>query len=197
MCSSVGAAGCWVWNKIFKGMYSFTCFTCFKVNIGERIWFWHDAWCSRVALWAERKFGSVEDHMIRSRVFCSWNLLLRRKLNDWEIKDMGGLMKILEAYNIGDRDREDALIWMPNEESGFSVKSLYASMEQDSEHIFPDHFVWKTLALQGSHSSCGPYGDIVTPLLTTWFEGDLLRLTGASYVIKLLKLPATSLCIVL
>lgn len=31
----------------------------------------------------------VKDHMIRSRVFCSWNIRRRRNLNDWEIEEMG------------------------------------------------------------------------------------------------------------
>lgn len=86
-----GAVGCGVWKCIFKGMDSFVKFTRFKVDDGENVLFWTDPWCSRVALCrlfpgffslAAGKTRSVKDHMIRSRAFCSWNIQLRRNLND-------------------------------------------------------------------------------------------------------------------
>lgn len=48
--------------------------------------------------------------MIRSRVFCSWDLKPRRNLNDWEIEEMGHLMVVLERYQVGDPDMENEMI---------------------------------------------------------------------------------------
>lgn len=75
-----GAIGCEVWKGICKGMDSFFRFTGFKINNGEIVSFWQDPWCEREPLCtlfpecyglAVDKHGSVKDHMIRSRVFCS------------------------------------------------------------------------------------------------------------------------------
>lgn len=92
------------------------------------------------------KFGSVKDHMIRLRVFCSWNLQLRRNLNDLEVEDMGRLFEILDDYSIGDRNLKDEHVWTLDKAGGFSVKSLCAAMDQDTAHHFPVRFVWKTLS---------------------------------------------------
>lgn len=66
----------------------------------------------------------MQEHMIRSRVFCSWDLKPRRKLRDWEIEEMRIMMDILEKYLVGDQDWEDAMIWSHDEDGRFSVSSM-------------------------------------------------------------------------
>lgn len=118
-------------------MDSFFILVFFKVNNGERVRFWHDPWCSREPLrvffpnyydLAVEKWGSVKDHLIRSRVFWSWNIRPRRNLNDWEVEEMGSLLELLEHYEIGDEDMQDEMGWNLDEEKGFTVKSMEVAL---------------------------------------------------------------------
>lgn len=70
----------------------------FKVNNGERVCFWKDPWCSDVPLCilyppllslVQNKKGMVKEYIIRTRIFCSWDLLFCRNLNDWEVEEAG------------------------------------------------------------------------------------------------------------
>lgn len=80
-----------VYGKAYsKGQNSFPTILVLK-STTERVFFWHDLWCSDEPLSrlfpscydiADCKWGSVEEHMIRSRFFCSWNSQSRRNLND-------------------------------------------------------------------------------------------------------------------
>lgn len=63
----------------------------------------------------------VNDHMVRTQSFCSWNIQLQRNLNDWEVEDISKLIEILDAYNLGDREENDERLWLLDEEKGFSV----------------------------------------------------------------------------
>lgn len=86
-----GAVGCGVWKGICKGVGSFFRYVRFRVNNGKRVRFWHDPWCGAVPLYhlfpscysmAKNKRGFMNNHMIRTRVYCSWNMQPRRNLND-------------------------------------------------------------------------------------------------------------------
>lgn len=106
----MGLMGCGVWKSILSETVDFFKHIRFKVNKGNKVLFWMDLWCTSEPLnilfscfnLALAKNGLVQDHMIRSRVFCSWDLKPRRNLNDWEIEEMGCLMDILEKYQLGD-----------------------------------------------------------------------------------------------
>lgn len=109
----------------------------FKVNKGDRIRFWLDVWCARDPLYilflscfnlARSKFGMVLEHMIRSRMLCSWDLKPRKNLNNWEIEEMGWLLGILDPVQVGDPKSEDEMIWTRDEEGGFSVKTTYEEL---------------------------------------------------------------------
>lgn len=78
-----GVAGCSVWKGICKGLGSFFRYARFWVNNGERVRFWHDPWCGVVLLYflfpscysvAKDKGVSLNYHMTRIRVYCSWNI---------------------------------------------------------------------------------------------------------------------------
>lgn len=75
------------------------------------------------------KHGSVQEHMIRSRVFCSWDLKPRRNLNDWEVEEIGRLMDTLVNSLVGDPELEDEMICISDEERGFTVKSMYETLQ--------------------------------------------------------------------
>lgn len=77
-----------MWKSISMGKENFFWF---KINNGERVRYWVDPWCDRRPLamvflscfnLTVNKGGLVKDHIIRSRVFCSWNIQPRRCLND-------------------------------------------------------------------------------------------------------------------
>lgn len=79
----VGSMGCGVWKGVYKGVGSLSRLIRFKVNNGKRVLFWHDLWCSNEPLSlslsllfpscynvAGCKWGTMEDHMIQTRVLC-------------------------------------------------------------------------------------------------------------------------------
>lgn len=81
-----------------------------KVTKGDKVLFWHDPWCSIEPLChlfsscynlSACKWGSVIEHMIRTRIFYSWNLHPRRNLNDCELDDVGMLLELSEGYHFG------------------------------------------------------------------------------------------------
>lgn len=118
---------------MYKGMNLIARFSRFKVNKGHRVQFRTNLWCSSLPLCiiflnlynlAEGKSDSIKSHMIRSRVLCSWNVRLRRNLNDWEIEDMRSLLDILENGSVGSSELEDDRVWVPDVQKGFFVRSL-------------------------------------------------------------------------
>lgn len=78
-----GLVGCAIWKGVCKGLDDFFRLIKFKVNKGNRVKFWLDAWCLRDPLCvmflacynlALSKTGLVQNHLILSRVICSWNI---------------------------------------------------------------------------------------------------------------------------
>lgn len=61
--------------------------------------------------------------MIRTRVFCSWNLRPRRNVNDWELEEVSMLLELLEGYHLGSCE-EDERVWLLDMDTGFLVESL-------------------------------------------------------------------------
>lgn len=83
--------------------------------------------------------------MVRSRVFCSWNLPPKRNLNYWEVEQMGILLEMLDQYCLGDREVEDEQLWTYDSEQGFSVKSMYLASLTPASDPFPNKFIWNHL----------------------------------------------------
>lgn len=80
-----------IWRGIAEGIGLFSRFIRFKVNNEEQVSFWYDSYCSTLPLCsffpscyklANVKRGTIRNHMIRSRVWCSWNIHPRRNPND-------------------------------------------------------------------------------------------------------------------
>lgn len=130
-------------------------FTRFKVNNGDCVQFWTNPRCSSLPLSSifpdlfnptEGKSDSVKNHMIRSRAFCTWNVRLRRNLNDWEIDDMGRLLDILENCSLGNSELEDERVWVPDAQNGFLVRSIYLAMTHEDSPQFPTRLIWHSIA---------------------------------------------------
>lgn len=83
--------------------------------------------------------------MVRSRVFCSWNIQHRRNHNDWEIQEMGRLLETLECAKIVDEGTRDELCWSLDEEKGFTMKSMYTSLCAVPESSSLGVCVWNKL----------------------------------------------------
>lgn len=141
-----GAIGCCVWKNISKGKDDFFHWIRFKDNDGGRVRFYLDPWCFRDPLaiifpncfnLAVNKRGTVKEHMKRSGSICSWNIEPRRNLNDWEIEEMGRLMESLERYELRGRGQSDEMIWILDEDNGFSVKSMSEALRPSNQLSFP------------------------------------------------------------
>lgn len=91
------------------------------------------------------RFGSVKDHMIRSRVFSLWNIQPWRDPNDWEVEEMGKLLESHERYEMGDMELQDEMIWHLDEANGFSVKSMYLALCSKIVPSHPGECVWNRL----------------------------------------------------
>lgn len=52
--------------------------------------------------------------MIRTHILYSWNIQLKRNLNDWKVDDM-----TLERYELRDIDGDDERLWMLDVDKGF------------------------------------------------------------------------------
>lgn len=85
------AMECSLWKGISIGEDSLFRYVRYKINNGEWVCFWLDLWCERGCLarlfpncyvLSECKRGSVNDHMIRTQSLFSWNIQLRKNLND-------------------------------------------------------------------------------------------------------------------
>lgn len=80
---------------------------------------------------ALRKFGSVEDHMVRSNQPVAWNLHLRREINDWEILPISCLMIRIENARVGEMSDADQQVWLCGTHAGFTVRSMYNLIRQN------------------------------------------------------------------
>lgn len=145
-----GAFGYGVWRGINEGIIVFSRYIKLKVNNGENVSFWHDPWCSPQPLcslfpscyrFASCQRGSVQDHMIRSRVWCLWNIHPRRNHNDWENEEMRRLLALLEKSTLGDGDLQDERIRLLDEEKSFSVKSMYEALCAPAPATCPSKFI--------------------------------------------------------
>lgn len=136
--------------------------------------FWSNPWCTFIPLnrlypsifsLALDKEGSVKDHMIHTRFFCSWNLQLRINANDWEVDKISRLLTSLEAAQLGDRDLEDERVWNACKK-WFSVKSFFHSFDQNGDINFPASFIWNSSISSKVFSSFAWSGGTVSLQLT-------------------------------
>lgn len=58
---------------------------------------------------------------------------------------MGRLLEVLDSYTVGDSDFEDEMIWIWDEEGGFSVKSMYENLCLQKPEWSPRICAWNPL----------------------------------------------------
>lgn len=55
---------------------------------------------------------------------------------------MGQLLVLLDGYALGDADVHDEMIWLLNEDYGFSVKSMFDLLALSKQYFFPWNCLW-------------------------------------------------------
>ena len=70
-----------------------------------------------------------------------WNPVFTRQINDWELGEVEGLLRILQGYVING-GVEDVIVWRLAKGGTFSVKSFYSSLIGCYPKGFPTSLVW-------------------------------------------------------
>lgn len=147
----MGPYGTSVWKGILKISKWFHSNISFRVGNGASICFWTDLWEGSSTIAADfpqifrlskLKDGSVQDHMHFQDGGYSWNLRLRRHLNDWEIDLVASLIQCLESKPIGTTEEVDERRWNCDKDGFFSVRSAYIKL-MDDQIFFPhEQIIW-------------------------------------------------------
>lgn len=58
---------------------------------------------------------------------------------------MSRLLDILEMYQVGDLDREDEMVWIQDEDRGFSVKSMFEALSIQKLVSSPGICTWNPI----------------------------------------------------
>ncbi|OVA01987.1 hypothetical protein BVC80_1469g12 [Macleaya cordata] len=133
-----------VWRGITNMWQNFKPFISFEVSTGNVVRFWDDLWCGVIPLKSRfpavysmvyNKSALVADVMRVEGNCTSWDLGLRRQINDWEMDELATLMEVLDQFRRG-QDMHDIRIWAPDEKGIFSVKSLYLLLTKDQRPKF-------------------------------------------------------------
>ncbi|XP_077222175.1 uncharacterized protein LOC143856017 [Tasmannia lanceolata] len=112
--------GLTVWCDILRVSHEFNKGIRFKVYMGDRIWFWLDAWCSVVPLMelfpdlfvvASHKEAFVAECFDRVNCKVVWNPSFRRNFFDREVDSISQLLGLIEGYYIK-RCGVDKRIWI-------------------------------------------------------------------------------------
>ncbi|RVW61357.1 hypothetical protein CK203_032008 [Vitis vinifera] len=75
----------------------------------------------------------------------SWTPTFNRPFNDWELEEVGRLLRCLEGKMVR-VDEEDRVRWVESKDGVFSVKSLYRAMQPVSSAWFPSKIIWMSYA---------------------------------------------------
>lgn len=84
----------------------------------------------------------VLDHIMHADGVVSWNLHLRRPLNDWEMMEASNLMFILEVYRVGSLDEDDSSYWLFDNAGMFSVSSCFEVLRPHGPGAIPFKVIW-------------------------------------------------------
>ncbi|XP_039034126.1 uncharacterized protein LOC120170219 [Hibiscus syriacus] len=152
----------WVWRGILNNyVKDDTMGECLRTNSkiqlgnGRSIAFWTDVWVNNLTLKAQfprifalstNKRGLVAEFGGFHNNVWVWNILLRRNLCDWELKQWITLMSLLDNIAVSDSVK-DFLAWSGNGAGLFSVKSYRQTLSSNSECKFEwKKWVWTGLA---------------------------------------------------
>ena len=75
----------------------------------------------------------------------SWTPTFNRPFNDWEIEEVGRLLRCLDGKKVR-ADEEDKVRRVESKDGVFSVKSLYKVLQPASSASFPSKIIWMSYA---------------------------------------------------
>lgn len=105
----------------------------FKVGKGDSVLFLKHVWCCETPLeialplifhLAGKKDSTINHHFTHSGALVTWQLYLRRNLNDWEIGEVVVLLQILENVRIN-INIENQRVRQGDPSGEFSISSCY------------------------------------------------------------------------
>lgn len=75
----------------------------------------------------------------------TWDLQLRRNLNDWELEIIASFHNTMAEFNFLNME-EDRLLWQKDSTGMFSVSSAYKELNtsEAKEKYWPWKMIWKT-----------------------------------------------------
>lgn len=127
-----------------------------KVGDGNRTFFWKDKWCSnsslkdefptlhRLVVEKEETLRSMYDRRVHSG---AWNFQFRRRLYEWEEREVCRLNLLLASAADPCSVLEDKIVWLADGSGPFSVSSAYKNeLDSLSPSLISCKFVWNSLA---------------------------------------------------
>ncbi|WJZ95377.1 hypothetical protein VitviT2T_014152 [Vitis vinifera] len=154
-CEIREAYGVGLWKAINKVGQFVTPFFGYEVGDGKNVRFWKDKWCGTSPLseafpslfsiakskeaWVNEVWTAEGDRR------GSWTPTFNRPFNDWELEEVGRLLRCLEGKMVR-VDEEDRVRWVESKDGVFSVKSLYRAMQPVSSAWFPSKIIWMSYA---------------------------------------------------
>ena len=154
-CEIREAYGVGLWKAINKVGQFVTPFFGYEVGNGKNVRFWKDKWCGTSPL--SEAFPSLFSIATSKEAWVnevwtaegdrrgSWTPTFNRPFNDWELEEVGRLLRCLEGKMVR-VDEEDRVRWVESKDGVFSVKSLYRAMQPVSSAWFPSKIIWMSYA---------------------------------------------------
>ncbi|RVW39723.1 LINE-1 reverse transcriptase-like [Vitis vinifera] len=154
-CEIREAYGVGLWKAINKVGQFVTPFFGYEVGDGKNVRFWKDKWCGTSPL--REAFPSLFSIATSKEAWVnevwtaegdrrgSWTPTFNRPFNDWELEEVGRLLRCLEGKMVR-VDEEDRVRWVESKDGVFSVKSLYRVMQPVSSAWFPSKIIWMSYA---------------------------------------------------
>ena len=154
-CEIREAYGVGLWKAINKVGQFVTPFFGYEVGDGKNVRFWKDKWCGTSPL--SEAFPSLFSIASSKEAWVnevwtaegdrrgSWTPTFNRPFNDWELEEVGRLLRCLEGKMVR-VDEEDRVRWVESKDGVFSVKSLYRAMQPVSSAWFPSKIIWMSYA---------------------------------------------------
>ncbi|GMJ01570.1 hypothetical protein HRI_003826200 [Hibiscus trionum] len=155
------AKSSWLWKGVLKSFYQNDDLGCFfrnnlKLLVGDGLYisFWTDWWIGdapllvnfpRIHALSCNKIGKIADFGVLRNSKWEWNIILRRRLFDWEVNQWDSFIQLLNSFK-SLSSVSDSLVWKGSGDGSLSVKNCFHSFyNQHEQSAFWKSFVWKNL----------------------------------------------------